>query len=225
MKILSMYWNNIDPALVQAQADVFAHFGYDIIQEDRTGMDHFDWLTLKLRELPEGETVLFVDIDCVPTTRRAIEQAFAAAERGELYGVAQVANHIDKRHVYVSPVFLCISQETWVRIGSPDAKEDRVLGNDSGQNLTRAAEQAGITIRKLMPTGCFKPMWNLADDGFYGIGTCYETGLFHLFQSRKRRKVKWFLEICEKICNGEQLNWMKLYKRYSSWWRQLLPAR
>lgn len=222
MKIISMYWDNIDPRIVQAQAAVFHHFGFEIIHEERTGMDHGDWISEKLVELGEGETILFVDIDCVPTRREAVIEAFAAAEQGMLYGAAQVANHLDKTHIYVSPVYLCLAKSTWHAMGCPNggiSKQPDADGtlNDSGQRITRAAEKHGIPIRLVMPTGSIKPMWNLSHAGFYGIGCFYESGLFHLFQSRKKRKIRWFLEICDMIRSGEPLNLMTIYKRYRGW--------
>jgi hypothetical protein len=36
--IVSLYWDNIDPRVVKAQRDVFAHFGLSIDQRDRTGL-------------------------------------------------------------------------------------------------------------------------------------------------------------------------------------------
>lgn len=221
-RIYSMYWDNIDPRLVKSQLDVFTHFGYEIVQEDRTGMDHGDWISEKLIELPEGDSILFVDIDCVPTRKAAVEEAFAAAEQGVLYGVAQAANHLDKDHIYVSPVYLCVSQETWQRMGKPNGKickelDEEGFRNDSGQRITRAAEKHGVPIRLIMPTGSIKPMWNLSYAGFYGIGCFYESGIFHLFQSRKKRKIRWFLEICEMIQSGQPLNLMQIYKRYRGW--------
>jgi hypothetical protein len=222
MKILTMYWDNIDPRLVQAQAAVFHHFGFEIVQEERTGMDHGDWISEKLIELGDDDTLLFVDIDCVPTRREAITEAFAAAAQGMLYGVAQVANHLDKDHIYASPVYLCLSKTTWRAMGCPDGKinkEPDAAGqrNDSAQRISRAAVAHGVPIRLVMPTCSIKPMWNLSHAGFYGIGCFYESGLFHLFQSRKKNKVRWFLEICDLIRSGQPLDMIAIYKRYTGW--------
>lgn len=212
MKILSMYWNNIDPRIIKAQADVFAYWGYPIEQVEGTGTDHGDWLDSVMDALPEDETILFVDIDCVPTRKSAIEKAFAAANAGHFYGVAQVANHKDKAHIYISPVYMCISKASWRAMGSPSFKETTI--SDAGQHVTRVAEEKNYPIEMSMPTGCLKPMWNLADVGLYGIGTFYQSGLFHLFQARKQRNIKWFLRVCELIKSGETLNPLALQKRY-----------
>lgn len=212
MKIISMYWNNIDPRIIQAQADVFAHFGLKLDQVEGTGIDHGDWLDDTMARLPEDETVLFIDIDCIPTRKEAITEAFDAAGKGVFYGVAQVANHKDKEHIYISPVFMCLSKALWRQMGSPSFKETAT--SDAGQNVTRVAEQQGVPIRMSMPTGSLKPLWNLADVGLYGIGTFYQSGLFHLFQARKQRNIKWFLEVAQQVQAGQRLDPMRMHKRY-----------
>lgn len=215
MKIISMYWNNIDPRIIKAQADVFSHFGFSLEQMEGTGIDHGDWLDDTMGKLPEDEVVLFIDIDCIPIRKEAIIEAFEAAGRGCFYGVAQVANHKDKEHVYISPVFMCLSKKTWRELDSPSFKE--TVNSDAGQNVTRVAQQKGIEIRMSMPTGCLKPVWNLSDVGFYGIGTFYQSGLFHLFQARKQRNIKWFLEVSRQVLAGQRINPMALQKKYNRW--------
>lgn len=39
-RIVLLYWDNIDPRVVQAQRKVFAHFGVSNDQRERTGLDH-----------------------------------------------------------------------------------------------------------------------------------------------------------------------------------------
>lgn len=215
MKTVSMYWNNIDPRIVQAQAAVFAHWGLALEQVERTGMAHGDWMDEVVAGLPDDGVVLFVDIDCIPTRKQAVTEAFDMAAQGKLYGVAQVANHKDKDHIYVSPVFLCLSKKTWREMGEPSFRETAI--SDAGQHVTRVAQERGIPVQMSMPTGCLKQVWNLADVGSYGIGTFYQSGLFHLFQARKRRNIRWFLEVARQVQAGERLDPMRLHKRYKRW--------
>jgi hypothetical protein len=207
-----MYWDNIDPRIIEAQAKIFSYFGYPIEQVEKTGLDHGDWMDSVMEDLAEEETILFVDIDCIPTKKSAIEKAIDAARQGKFYGVAQVANHKDKTHIYISPVYMCLSKASWRAMGSPSFKETDI--SDAGQNVTRVAEKLGFPLEMSMTTGCLKPMWNLADVGLYGIGTFYQSGLFHLFQARKQRNIKWFLRVVEQVLSGETLNPMALQKRY-----------
>ena len=43
-RIVALYWDNIDPRVVEAQRKVFAHFGLSIDQRERTGVGHGDFL-------------------------------------------------------------------------------------------------------------------------------------------------------------------------------------
>ena len=61
MKIISMYWNNIDPRIVKAQAAVFAHLGLSLEQVEQTGKAHGDWMDEVMAGLPDDDVVLFVD--------------------------------------------------------------------------------------------------------------------------------------------------------------------
>lgn len=213
MKIVSMYWNNIDPRIIKAQSDIFAHFGYPIKQYERTGMDHGDWMDEIMQGLDDqDEGVLFVDIDCFPTRKEAIFHAIERARSGVVYGVGHVANHKDPDHIYAGPVYLCFLKDTWKKLGCPSLKERPE--SDAGQHLTRVAEQQGLPVELAMPTACLKPMWNLADVGMYGIGTFYQTGIFHLFQSRKSSNIRWFLKVAGIVLRGERMDLVALYKRY-----------
>ncbi|MDP2226983.1 MAG: hypothetical protein Q8J78_05865 [Moraxellaceae bacterium] len=200
---------------MQAQAAVFAHFDLPLEQVEQTGKAHGDWMNEVMAALPDDEIVLFVDIDCIPTRKAAVTEAFLAAEKGVLYGVAQVANHKDRDHIYVSPVFMCLSKRVWRQMGSPSFRETDI--SDAGQHVTRVAQEQGVPVQMSMPTGCLKQVWNLADVGSYGIGTFYQSGLFHLFQARKRRNIRWFLEVASQLQAGERLDPMRLHKRYRRW--------
>lgn len=215
MKIVSLYWNNIDPRIVQAQAAVFSHLGFAIEQQEKTGKAHGDWMDEVMADLPEDGIVLFVDIDCIPTRREAIAEALQAAGKGCLYGVAQVANHKDRDHIYAGPVFMSLSKKLWRQLGSPSFKE--TPESDAAQHITREAEKAGVPVQLPMPVGSLKPLWNLADIGMYGIGTFYQSGLFHLFQSRKRHNIKWFLEVARQVQADERLDPLALHRRYRRW--------
>ncbi len=50
-RIVALYWDNIDPRLVETQRAVFAHFGYEIDQRERTGLNHGDFLDAYMTEL------------------------------------------------------------------------------------------------------------------------------------------------------------------------------
>jgi len=41
-RIVSLYWDNVDCRIVEAQRRVFAHFGLAIDQRERTGLRHGD---------------------------------------------------------------------------------------------------------------------------------------------------------------------------------------
>jgi hypothetical protein len=179
---MTMYWNNIDPAIVRAQADVFRHLGYEIDQRERTGLDHGRFLDGCLREVGPDESVLFVDIDCIPLNADVIERAFTAAEAGGLLGCAQASAHVDPDRIYTGPMFVAISRRTWDAIGQPSFCG--TPAGDIGQLVHDAAVEAGVAVEYLEPCATGIPQWSLAGRTVFGVGTFYRGGVFHLFQSR-----------------------------------------
>ncbi len=118
-RIISLYWNNVDPRIVRAQADLFRHLGLAIEQHSRNRLNHGVFLDEIMRNLEQDISLLIVDIDCVPLNREIVERAFAFAEAGGIIGCAQVATHIDPMKIYAAPMFSAISQKTWEELGRP----------------------------------------------------------------------------------------------------------
>ena len=181
-RIVALYWDNIDPRVVEAQRAVFAHFGYAIDQRERTGLNHGDFLDGYMAELAEDDIALLMDIDCFPLNREIVERAFAAAESGAIFGCAQASNHIDPDRIYVAPMFMAISRRTWEALGRPSFRPD--AQNDVAQRLHDLAVQKGVAVERLDPFGAIVPKWRLGDIGLYGLGTFYRGGVFHLFEAR-----------------------------------------
>jgi hypothetical protein len=179
---VALYWDNIDPKLVTAQAKVFGKFGYQIEQICKTGLQHGDFLDGIMAELTEDETVLCMDIDCFPTNREIVERAFLAAENGGLLGCAQVASHVDPLRIYTAPAFLALSARTWRALGRPSFKAH--ANGDVGQTVHDVAVAAGVRVEYLYPWACVIPKWTLADQALFGSGTFFQGGVFHLFESR-----------------------------------------
>src|SRR6185437_16714878 len=102
-RIVALYWDNIDPRIVEAQRAVFAHFGYRVDQRQRTGVNHGDFLDAYMAELGPDDAALLTDIDCFPLNREIVERAFAAAHAGAIFGCAQSTNHIDPDRLFVAP--------------------------------------------------------------------------------------------------------------------------
>jgi hypothetical protein len=141
------------------------------------------------------DTVLLLDIDCIPLNLDALEYMFERAEKDILVGNVQRANHIqNNKHVYVAPSAMGISKSLFEKMGKPSFGYSN--RGDVGEELTYIAEKMNIPIEYCMPskyealpldTG--KP-WPLADNmPEYGIGTTFinqygKEMFYHLFQSR-----------------------------------------
>jgi hypothetical protein len=236
-RIVALYWDNIDPRLVAAQREVFAHFGYAVEQRERTGVNHGDFLDAFMAELGRDEIALLTDIDCFPLNREIVARAFARAREGAIFGCAQSTNHIDPDRVYVAPMFMAISRRTWDALGRPSFRPD--ADNDVAQRLNDLARAEGVDIEMLTPFGAVVPKWRLADIGFYGIGTFYRGGVFHLFESRWTPFSFVLFDVAQAVLNDRAIDygalmskalaargsqkWARRFARWRKaiWWRRL----
>jgi hypothetical protein len=236
-RIVALYWDNIDPRVVEAQRAVFAHFGYVIDQRERTGLNHGDFLDAYMAELQQGDIALLMDIDCFPLNREIVERAFAAAHERRIFGCAQSTNHIDPDRIYVAPMFMAISQKTWDALGRPSFKPDPQ--NDVAQKLNDIAAARGTVIERLDPFGAIVPKWRLGDVGLYGVGTFYRGGVFHLFESRWTPFSFLLFDVADMVLNDRPVDyaalmtkalntrgsqkWARRFTRWRKaiWWKRL----
>lgn len=197
----SYYQSNVDPRLVEAQAKVFAHLGIPLVQQRDDTVDHAGWLTRVMRDDGAGDLAVVADIDAFPITLSGYERLTAAAQAGNLAGVAHVANHKNPDHVCAGPMFMAVRRDIYRRLGSPDmARTDR---SDVGQILTLKAEAAGVPVHLVWPKFAIQPRWGFGQHGVFGIGTFYgENELFHLFESRRRQSVELFMAVAGGVLAG-----------------------
>ena len=144
------------------------------------------------------DTILMLDIDCIPLSTEALDYTFDQAEKGILVGNVQRSNHIENgKHIYPAPICIALTKDMFEKLGKPTFKVTN--RGDIGEELCYIAEKMGIEIEMFMPgkyeeiphwnTGERKP-WDLADgQPQFGIGTTFvdKNGnemFYHLFQSR-----------------------------------------
>jgi hypothetical protein len=222
-RIVSLYWDNIDPRVVKAQREVFAHFGLVIDQRERTRLDHGDFIDGYMAEIGEDDVALLMDIDCFPLNREVVDRAFAAARAGRIFGCAQSRSPIDAHRLYVAPMFMAISRRTWEGLGRPSFRPD--ASHDVAERLNELAAAAGVEIEMLYPWGCIVPKWLLGDIALYGIGTFYRGGVFHLFESRKTPFGYILYDVAEAVLNDRPIDYFALMEKALPQWGDQRWAR
>ena len=134
-------------------------------------------------------------------------------------------------------MFMAISHRTWDALGRPSFRPD--AENDVAQRLNDIARAQGVDIEMLTPFGAVVPKWRLADIGFYGIGTFYRGGVFHLFESRWTPFSFLLFDVAEAVLNDRPIDhgalmrkalaargsqkWARRFARWRKliWWRRL----
>lgn len=201
MIIASCYYDNMNRDVVNAQKHVISL----MIQDTNIGYIHYKTtdhgrgmteFTRRLSKEHPNESVLWLDIDCVPLRKSALN-----INPDHFTGCAQRANHIDNGgHLYVSPFMMHLPLSIYRQMGEPDfGATER---GDVGEELTYIAEQMGITQYLSMPTHVAEPMWDLVDGRKFGLGTTYANGFYHNFFSRDPKTAQMFIDKCKQICDS-----------------------
>ncbi|MBI0555610.1 hypothetical protein F6Q06_14090 [Pectobacterium parmentieri] len=197
IKIVALYWDNIDIRPVDSQRKVFEKFGFHIEQQNIHDMDHGVWMTDILDNTPENDVVIIVDIDCIPLNANAVKKAIISARNGHIYGCAQSANHIDINYIYAAPMFLALTGKTWRGVGRPTLLANKEF--DVGGKLTLVAKNAGYSVDLVYPTDYAVPKWLLGDSHVYGLFTIYNNDYLHLFESRNKFLIECFIDLSDEI--------------------------
>lgn len=164
------------------------------------------------------DTILFLDIDCIPLHEDAIDDYLAAAAEGKLIGNAQRSNHIENnQHMFAAPSAVAVSKETFQKLGAPSSMPTN--RSDVLEEYTWLAENNDVKVDLIMPLcydsppirfaweGDQPPYWALSD-GYpvYGIGTTFGTQekelFWHNFQIFQPGQQERFWKKCEDILNG-----------------------
>lgn len=206
MKFHTLAWPDVDTRMIMAHERVEKYFGYSV-NRYRVHMPHGLWMDKVCKDEFESgaEIVCFLEIDCVPVEQEVLMKAYRwVKDKRGILGIAQAANHLDPLHIYAGPAFYMIHREAWKRISYTFGEDNK---NDVGQAVTKIAESMAIPVRCLMPTHYLMPpeydRWRLGNFGYFGRGTHYKHGVFHLFQGRANNAVSTFDDICTKIVNKE----------------------
>jgi hypothetical protein len=185
VEIHTRAWPNTDPRIVSGHTDVTTKFGLKVVYTIHQA-DHGLWMDAVMSQ-SQADIVGFLDVDCIPTSRKAVDDIIAwVKEHKSFAGIAQVSNHIPPAsHIYAAPAFFFIWRETWERLGKPTFAATPHA--DVAENVCYAAELARIPYKTLFPVAYTEApdegVWRLHTYGHYGIGTYFQTGVFHLYHS------------------------------------------
>jgi hypothetical protein len=195
--VVSFYMPNIPRRVVAAQRALLKRLvpREVAIEQTMTVRSHERALDHLMATTPY-ETVVVLDIDCVPIAEGAIDRLIRRAEGGHLAGAAQRASHIQNGgHVYVGPFCLAVSRSTFAKLQPVSFR--RTPRADVGEELTYAAEGKEVPIDYLWPTGSDDDIWELVPGRRFGHGTVYDGDFWHAFEIRSARHHQKFIQRCE----------------------------
>ena len=93
VEIYTLAWPDTDPDMIKAHSDVCKHLGIDVNYTIQR-LPHGLWMN-ELLISSKADVVGFLDIDCVPTNKRVVEEAIQyCVDNKSFVGIAQASNHI-----------------------------------------------------------------------------------------------------------------------------------
>lgn len=234
--VASYYMGNIDPKTVELQKKVVEKFNplkipHIVMSGQIRHAEFIDYVwalngqppaTLAKHDIKKEldfDAVLFLDIDCVPVSDKAMEIYLSRAMEGVLIGNAQRSGHIDNdNHLFAAPSAVALSKETFDKIGRPSALETQ--RSDVMEEYAYAAEKVGVSMELSLPTKYEgdvyrypyekdrRPYWTL-ENGLpnYGLGTTFGSEgvgdlFWHNFQIFLPGQQERFWKKCEELLNG-----------------------
>lgn len=159
--------------------------------------------------LEQYDSILIIDVDCIPLSSEALHYSFDKIEQGFLFGCAQRSLHINNNeHLYIGSPCIGFTKDTYQNLGSPSfLPTDR---GDTAEELTYQAEDNIIPLEILMPSKYDSDpydgtQWDLgAGLPKYGVGTTFVNSdsvemFYHLFESRRLVHDYLFINKCNEI--------------------------
>jgi hypothetical protein len=220
-KAIFTYYNfQVDPELVKYQYEVINKFNtledctfeplqYNASEFEISPDKVMDYAINHLFYEKCYDTIMILDVDCIPLSTEALQYTFDQAEKGILVGNVQRSCHIENNeHLYVAPSCFCISKETFDKYnGLKFAITDR---GDIAEEYTYLAKENDVEIEMFTPSSFVRrprhgTIWNLGEGKTeFGIGTTFsrEDGqemFFHLFESRLSIWNSIFYDKCEEL--------------------------
>ena len=200
VRLYSLYWDNIDPALVAMQKKVCDALQIPINQHRIHGLAHGEWIDWLMARMDDIDVFLFVDIDCIPLSKNKLAANLEKAAAGTLIGAEGAANHIDPTRSYAGAWYSFINRKMWNNLGRPSAKATPQA--DVCQIWTDTWRQNKAPVELIAPTHCLTPKWNLPGrPNAYGVATTYGDDCFHLFESRAGNPQPFF-DKCNAVIEG-----------------------
>ena len=206
MEIHTLYWTNTDPMFVDYHKAIMKKFNININYTNKN-LDHGLWMDQIINN-SSSEVIAFIDVDCVITNPVIVQKCNKfALEKKTIVGIAQVSNLIfPATHIHIGAGFFFINRETWEKIGKPSFDKFRLnLFNffkkkyDYAEGVCYKFEEAGVKCKAFYPSYFQVKKWPLHNYGNYGIGTYYNEGIYHLYESRYNKNKSFFKKKCEQI--------------------------
>jgi hypothetical protein len=193
--LLSLYDEDVDKRVLEAQNKVFSKFGYELTQMP------LDYEKLeKMLSEPTADYYMLLAPDTIPLVPNAVEMIYHNICRGNsIAGIAQCCEYKQFRQPFAGDGMVAFSHSIYEKLGRPTLRPTNML--DKFQMLSKkAVDRDGVNVHLLMPTQVQHPRWTLHTTGHrYGIGTTYGGILYHTFEIWKPRYVEIFLKKCEEV--------------------------
>lgn len=200
----TLYWDNTPSVQVDAHKLVTSHFNIPV-NYYAENTPHGYWMDMVMQK-SKSDIIVFFDSDCVPIDKEKMLECIRYVQKTKTFlGVAQASNHIPpKSHVYAAPAFYCIAKECWEKMGKPSFQESN--RGDVGEEVSYRAEAMGIRYRCLFPETFEREpvegIWPLGNYGYYGVGTTFDSTVYHLYQGRMGNNVELFVTRCKEIVDN-----------------------
>lgn len=204
LAIISLYGSNRPTTIVDWQKKVFDHFDITLNQINcgSFGQSH-GWFLDRVveRTIDQWDYLMTFDMDAIPLRPDFIGHIWdKIRDNRTLFGGAQQSNHVlvndTAQHVYVSPCFLAISRDLYLKLGRPTF--DHTSRGDCAEELTWRVKERGFNLGLVYPSKVVDPCYPLDNGLHFGQGTTYGDLAYHNFCQDRADSEAMFVGKCKE---------------------------
>lgn len=204
LAIISLFGSNRPTTIVDWQRKVFDHFDATINQIDCPfpAQSHGYFLDRVVeRTIDRWNYLMLFDMDAIPLRPDFVGHVWdKIRDDRTLFGGAQQSNHIlvngTAQNVYVSPCFLAISRDLYLKLGRPTF--DHTPRGDCAEELTWRVKEQGFNLGLVYPSKIADPCYPLDNGLHFGQGTTYGDLAYHNFCQDRANSEQMFIDKCKE---------------------------
>jgi hypothetical protein len=207
-EIVSFYFDGLSPSIVRSQKKVFDYLDIPL-KQIKFSTTHGNAIDSYLENLTDWDLITIFDVDCIPLSKKPIDEIYKYVNDSTIYGNAQISNSTP----YCAPSFISFTKNLYltspIKSFEPSFYPDetgKMVEADCGEIFSKENLKNNKKIILSYPKKVLKEKWFYDGNNEYkkfsfGNGTTYNNDTFHYFQIRFEEHQNDFIKYVNNFIN------------------------